>query len=87
MKERLRKLILRWLFDTDNINDYQDLLVDNIDITERFIKELKDHIKTKEDLIEELNTVRKLAIVCRNHGIDPDKEIKHIKLGDEDFRG
>ena len=85
MKEKLRKLILRWLFGTDNISDYDELLVDNITTSKKLIKELNEHIKTREDYIDELRTTAKLARVCRNHGIDPDEEIKHIKLGDEDF--
>ena len=86
MKERLRKLILRWLFDTDNINDYQDLLVDNIDTTERLIKEFNAHINTMKKYRADLILIKKLVKVCENHGIDAGKEIKDIKLGDEEIK-
>lgn len=81
----MRKLILRWLFGTDNIYEYMDLLKNYIDNNEKFLRELKAHRETLKERIEDcndhmerLNTMRKLVAICNNHGIDVDKEIRNI---------
>ena len=83
----MRKLILRWLFGTDNIDEYIELLNKVIDYNEKFSNELEDHQKTinknLEDLEkhrEDIDTILKLIKICKNHGIDVDKEIKNIEL-------
>ena len=82
----MRKLILRLLFGA-NVDEYTELLKRFIDYTEKYSCELDDHQKTinknLEDLEshrETLNTVKKLIAVCKNHGIDVDKEIREVKL-------
>lgn len=76
----MKKLILEWLFGTDNVKDYMELLRDNLYYIERLIKANDDHIKTLERHKEDLITMRKLIQICENHGIDIDEEIKHVKV-------
>lgn len=73
--KKLKKLILEWLFGTDNVKDYLNLLSENIKLIERLIAELDDHR-------ESLNIIRKLVKICENHSIDVDEEIKHVKLNE-----
>lgn len=90
----MRKLILRWLFGTDDIRDYMELLRDdihhhddNIRHCEECIKLINDHRKSLERAKLTLDTARKLIQICENHGIDVDEEIKHIELSDVDVEG
>lgn len=76
----MKKLILEWLFGTDNVKDYMELLRDNLNYIERLMKANDDHIKTLERHKEDLITMRKLIQICENHGIDVDEEIKHVKV-------
>jgi len=78
----MKKLILEWLFGTDNIKDYMDLLRDNLHYIERLIKANDNHIKTLERHKKDLITMRKLIKICENHGINVDEEIKHIELNE-----
>lgn len=73
--KKLKKLILEWLFGTDNVKDYLNLLSEHIKLIERLIAELDDHR-------ESLNIIRKLVKICENHSIDVDEEIKHVKLNE-----
>ena len=82
----MRKLILRLLFGA-NVDEYTELLNRFIDCTEKYSCELDDHQKTIIKYLEDLeshrdtlDTVKKLIVVCQNHGIDVDEEIKHVKL-------
>ena len=76
----MRKLILMWLFRTDNIEDYIELLHrDNKRIQQQM--DLIDlHLETLDKHKEDLDTIRKLIKVCENHGINVDEEIKKIEL-------
>lgn len=76
----IKKLILEWLFGTDNVKDYMELLRDNLHYIERIIKANEDHIKTLQRHKEDLITIRKLILICENHGIDVDEEIKNVQL-------
>lgn len=76
----MRKLILRWLFGTDDIDNYCKLLYENREYIKRNIKELDDHIESLESNKKDLIIIRKLIKICENHGIDVDKEIKNIEL-------
>lgn len=76
----MRERILRWLFGTDDIEYYIDLLVKSRDNTKEQMQLIDDHMKTLERSKENCETILKLITICENHGIDVDKEIKHIKL-------
>lgn len=76
MKER----ILMWLFGTDDIPHYMELLEKSFNHSEECLKLLDDHNKTLERAKWELDTIRKLIRICENHGIDVDEEIKHVQL-------
>ena len=83
----MKKLILWWLFGTDNIGSYMQLLRENmghcnddINHANECIELINDHNKTLEREKWELDMVHKLLHICEEHGIDVDEEIKHIKL-------
>ena len=76
----MKKLILNWLFGTDNVKRYMELLDENIDRYQRYEDEITDHLETLREEKENLNTILKLIKICENHGIDVDEEIKQIKL-------
>lgn len=76
----MRKLILMWLFKTDDIKDYFELLRKNIDYSKNHIDLINSHLATLDKRAEDLDIMRKLIKICDNHGIDVDEEIKHIEL-------
>ena len=76
----MKKLILEWLFGTDDIKPYMELLRDSIGHHAECIELIEDHKETLARRKEDLNTILKLVKICENHGIDVDEEIKHIKL-------
>lgn len=76
----MRKLILRWLFGTDDIEYYFKLLDrDNKRLQEQ-IDLIDSHLITLDQEKENLDIIRKLVKVCENHGINADEEIKEIEL-------
>jgi hypothetical protein len=76
----MRKLILYWLFGTENIDDYLELLFKDINHNKEVSDLIDDHLKTLRDEKEHLQTIKKLIRICENHDIDVDKEIKQIEL-------
>lgn len=76
----MRKLILCWLFGTDDIEYYMDLLYKNINHNREECSLINSHLKTLEEEKENLRIIRKLIKVCENNNIDVDKEIKQIEL-------
>lgn len=76
----MRKLILKWLFGTDNVERYAELLDKTIEYNAKYINQIDAHLKTLKEDRENLDIIRKLIKVCENHGIDVDTEIKQIKL-------
>lgn len=83
----MKKLILMWLFGTDDIDSYIQLLKENMGHCNDGIKHaqecidlIEDHKQTLEKCREDIDIMRKLIRICENHGIDVDEEIKHIKL-------
>lgn len=79
----MRNLILKWLFGTDDIKYYIELLVESRDNINEQIRLLDAHKRTLDREKWALDTIGKLIRVCENHGIDVDEEIKHIELFDE----
>ena len=76
----MRKLILTWLFGTDDIEDYFKVLRDNINYCKIRMDDIQYHLKTLEEHKKALDIIMKLIKVCENHGIDVDEEIKHVEL-------
>ena len=81
----MKKLILNWLFGTDNVARYIGLLQENLNHKHEFLeltKECKDLIDEHLDTLYEaqmvLGILNKLIQICKNHGIDIDEEIKKI---------
>ena len=83
MKERLRKWFLKWLFDTDDIKYYYELTNENHLLHRRLINILDHSAKTHRQYVEDLNMLRKLIKICKNHHIDVENEIEDIILEDE----
>ena len=79
----MKKLILWWLFGTDDIDDYLDLIVNAKNHTQEKIRLLDDHIETLERNKKNIETILKLIKICENHGIDVDVEIKRVQVDDE----
>lgn len=78
--EKLKKKILRWLFGTDNVKRYVELLNETMNHTQESLGYINDHLETLKEARENLEDTRKLIQICKNHGIDIDEEIKHIEL-------
>lgn len=76
----VRKKILIWLFGTDDIDKYTTALTNYCDEVKQHRNTLENYIKTMDDNLKDLSTMRKLIKICENHEIDIDKEIKNIKL-------
>ena len=80
--KKLRKLVLEWLFGTDDIKEYMELLRESLHHTSECLELLEDHKETLDRKKWALETLQKVLIICENHGIDVDEEIKHIQLDD-----
>lgn len=76
----MKKLILKWLFGTDNIERYTEVIRNGMDANERCIKSFNSHIETLKEHRKDIDNIRKLIRICENHGINVDEEIKHITL-------
>lgn len=76
----MRKFILNWLFGTDNVERYIELLAKNIQHGDKCIGLINEHLKTLNESKEELDIMRKLIKICQNYNIDIDKEINQIEL-------
>ena len=76
----MKKLILNWLFGTDDIREYIEVLIENREYNSKIIDKVNEHIKTLEKWKEDITLMRKLIKICENYGIDVDKEIKKIDL-------
>ena len=75
----MRNLILNWLFGTDDIEQYIDLLSRAIDLSNGRQDLIADHLKTLHREQEALKDMLKLIEICKKHGIDVDKEMGLIK--------
>ena len=76
----MRKLILMWLFRTDDIEDYCKLLHKDDERIKQQMDLIDSHLKTLYEEKENIDIIRKLIKVCENHGINADEEIKKIEL-------
>lgn len=76
----MKKLILNWLFGTDNVEKYMELLYKNMNHTNECQDLISAHLKTLKEEKENLEIIRKLIKICVNYGIDVDKEIKQVEL-------
>lgn len=76
----MKKLILNWLFGTDNVKKYMELLDESINHHNECSRLIDEHLETLHSQKEDIDVIRKLLIICKNHEIDVDKEIKQIEL-------
>ena len=80
--EKLKNKILNWLFGTDNVKDYMELLGESIEHHKECIRLIDDHKKTLDESKGYIDDILKLIEICKSYGIDVDKEmakINHIK--------
>ena len=80
----MKKTILRWLFGTDDIESYMDLLRRDVAHLNEELQLLNDHKRSLEREESELKMLRQMLQIFENHGIDVDEEIKHIQLDAND---
>ena len=71
----MRKLILKWLFGTDDVERYFTIL-------QRDTGLIEDHLNTLKLAKEDILICRKLIKICKNHGINIDEEMKDVELED-----
>lgn len=76
----MRKLILMWLFRTDDIEGYCKLLHKDNERIKQQMDLIDSHLETLYEEKENIDIIRKLIKVCENHGINADEEIKKIEL-------
>lgn len=76
----MKTRILNWLFGTEDVKEYIQLLDEVLNCREKHLDEIKSHLKTLEEERENIDIIRKLIRICENHNIDVDEEIKHIEL-------
>ena len=76
----MKKLILNWLFGTDNVDIYMEILEKYVDCNRRYLNAIDDHIKTLKRDKEHIEAILRLIKICENHGIDIDKELKQTEL-------
>lgn len=76
----MRKRILKWLFGIDDVKTYIELLSDSMEHDKKCLELIDDHLLTLDKCKDELQIIRKLIVICKNHKIDIDEEIKHIEL-------
>ena len=83
----MKKLILKWLFGTDEIDSYMELLrknidhlIDDIGHTNECLELIREHKETIKRAEWFIKLSEKLLIICENHGIDIDEEIKNINI-------
>lgn len=76
----MKRRVLNWLFGTDNVEKYMDLLYKNLNHSKECRELIDKHLETLKSQQEDLNNIRKLIKICENHGINIDKEVKEIKL-------
>ena len=72
----MKKIILNWLFGTDDIERYIDVLRNCQKYCDGLMSELNEHLETLQKHKEDLEIIRKLIRICENHSIDVDEEIK-----------
>lgn len=83
MKEKLRRKVLMWLFETGDVKKYVDILIayknelkEHSDTIERNLHEIQEHMDT-------LKLLKKVIKVCKNHSIDIDKEVAELNNSEE----
>ena len=76
----MKKLILNWLFGTENVENYMDLLDKSMDHNKECKELIEGHLKTLKEEKDNLEIIRKLIKICENHGINADEEIKQVEL-------
>lgn len=76
--EKLKNKILNWLFGTDNVKRYMELLGESVEHHKECIRLIDDHKKTLDRSKEHIDDILKLIKICKKYGIDVDKEMKQM---------
>ena len=77
---KLKSIIQRWLFGTDVMVEYFHLLSKAAHANEELIYQIEQHQESLRKWGEDLDLLRKVLMICRNHGINVDEELKHTKF-------
>ena len=75
----MRKLVLRWLFGTEKVEDYLKVLSRAYDINNERASLIREHIETLEREKEALDIALRLIEVCKNHGVPFDEAFKQTE--------
>ena len=75
--KKLREIILRWLFGTDNIEKYIELLCKSQEELDRHLSTINSHLETLKESKRILKLLEQTIEVCKEHGIDIEEEIEY----------
>lgn len=84
MKQWLRRKVLMWLFETEDVEKYFHIFSKYVDEVKEHRDTIQGHLNTMEDHLNTLRLLRKVITVCQNHSIDIDKEVAELKETDNE---
>ena len=71
----MRKLILKWLFGTDDVEKYYDSLCNHEKTLNEHIELINEHIELLNDSVKYLEMLKKLSQLCAEKGVNVDEEM------------
>jgi hypothetical protein len=84
MKQWIRRKVLMWLFETEDIEKYFNILSKYVDEIKEHRDAIQRHLNEIEEHLGTLRLLRKVLTVCQNHSIDIDKEVAELKETDNE---
>lgn len=83
MKEKLRRKVLMWLFETEDVEKYFHIFSKYVDEIKEHRDTIERHLNTTKEQLDTLRLLRKVITVCQNHSIDIDKEVAELNNSEE----
>lgn len=83
MKEKLRRKVLMWLFETEDVEKYFHIFSKYVDEIKEHRDTMERHLNTTTEQLDTLRLLRKVITVCQNHSIDIDKEVAELNNSEE----
>lgn len=83
MKEKLRRKVLMWLFETEDVEKYFHIFSKYADEIKEHRDTIERHLNTTKEQLDTLRLLRKVITVCQNHSIDIDKEVAELNNSEE----
>ena len=83
MKEKLRRKVLMWLFETEDVEKYFHIFSKYVDEIKEHRDTIERHLNTTKEQLDTLRLLRKVITVCQNHSIDIDKEVAELSNSEE----